>query len=382
MRLLLFILFCMPALPLMAKQKEKPNCLLNIVIADGLELPQEINLELIHFDKNLSISSKLKLVGRTASFSKYIEEPVLVVINIKNKNKVPFSARFLMPVDTGTVQINEKNEVTINFKNQNSLFKNFSAIEQQTLAIRQMAEDKIKNISFEHKQMIVVQKEIDSINNHYERVIDSEIYKRTIDQHKGSFLGVNALTKYAERPFYHKRRKFQTDSLINMYDSFSLAMKALPSMKALHQLLIFQKSLNSGSAFPSFKLKDTSGRLQELPSFYGKYTLVDFWANWCTPCRDEHPNMISEYNKYQKQGFVILSISIDKVADQNLWRKAIIEDGVGLWSHFIDFEQKAKQQLSIRLIPSNFLLDESGRVIATDLRGDGLKAKLLEIFKK
>lgn len=380
MRFLIAIFICILALPLMAKQKAKPNCLLNIIIADGLELPQEINLELIHFDKNLVINSKLKLVGRRASFSGYIEEPVFVVINIRNKRS--FVIRFLMPVDTGTVMINANNKVTISFKNQDSLFKDFSALKQQTLVIRQIAESRIKNISFENREMAIVQKEIDSINNHYERIIDSEIYKRTIDKHKDSFLGVDALVEYAERPFYHQRRKFQTDSLIDMYNSFSAAMKALPSMKTLHKLLLSQKALNNGSAFPSFKLKDTLGRLQELPNLYGKYTLVDFWANWCTPCRKEHPNMINEYNKYQKQGFVILSISIDKINDQNLWRKAISDDGVGGWAHFIDFEQKAKQQLNLRLIPSNFLLDEGGRVIAIDLRGDGLNAKLLEIFKK
>lgn len=381
MRFLLSMLICILALPVMAIQKAKPNCLLNIIIGDGVELPQEVNLELIHFDKNLSINTKLMLVGRTASFSRYIEEPVFVVINIRNKNKRPFIVRFLMPADTGTVRINVNNNVTINFKNQESLFKDFSALEQKIVSIRRMAEDKVRNISFENMQMTTVQKKIDSINNHYERIIDSEIYRKTIDQNKNSFLGVNALVNYAERPFYHQRRKFQTDSLINMYESFPTSMKALPSMKTLHQLLRSQKELNNGSTFPAFRLKDTLGRLQDLPGLYGKYTLVDFWANWCTPCRDEHPNMINEYNKYRKQGLVILSISIDKVGDQGLWKEAINNDSVGLWSHFIDFEEKAKQQLNIRFIPSNFLLDEGGRIIATDLKGEELKAKLAEIFK-
>ena len=132
---------------------------------------------------------------------------------------------------------------------------------------------------------------------------------------------------------------------------------------------------------PEISVKDTAGNPVSLASFKGKYLLLDFWASWCRPCREENPNVVAAYNEFKDKNFTILSISLDSSIAN--WKNAIEADGL-TWNHASDLKQwdgATVKKYNVESIPFNVLIDPSGKVIATDLRGDALKKKLTEVLK-
>jgi thiol-disulfide isomerase/thioredoxin len=363
-----------------AKSQNSKTSFLKISIADSLSLPTKASLEISYYSKNSPEQQQLA-IGRTIIVKKILKEPVLARLNLSWEGKKTMNLRFFLPVDTGELLIEGKNKVKFTFKNQQKLFEDFFEFEKQVSDLKNATAKKIKSINFENRQTLDVQKEIDSVDKHFSNLIDNHIYKRFINEQKDSFLAVIAVLEYAERPYEHQRKKFQTDSILMMYNSFNAEMKNLPSMQYLYEILLTENTLKH-SPFPSLKFYDKNNQPFELTKLYGKYTLIDFWANWCTPCRAENPNLIDQYKKYKDKGLAILSVSIDKIADKHLWEEAISKDAIGLWPNFIDIDQKAKQILNIRFIPANYLIDNNGKIIAQDIIGSALNTKLGELFKK
>jgi peroxiredoxin len=136
-----------------------------------------------------------------------------------------------------------------------------------------------------------------------------------------------------------------------------------------------------GKEAPEFILPDTKGKMVSLSSFKGKYILLDFWASWCGPCRQESPTVVKAYQKFKGDKFDILSVSLDD--DKEKWLNAIAKDHL-TWTHVSDL--KAWESSVVRLyqvegIPATFLLDPKGVVIARDLRGPALENTLQELLK-
>lgn len=135
-----------------------------------------------------------------------------------------------------------------------------------------------------------------------------------------------------------------------------------------------------GSKAPDITLNTPQGTPLSLSSLKGKYVLIDFWASWCRPCRAENPNVVRVYNKYKSKGFEILGISLDKEA--GAWAQAIAADGL-TWKHISDlggWQSIAAQQYKVTSIPQTLLLDKEGVIIAKNLRGAELEAKLSKVF--
>lgn len=136
-----------------------------------------------------------------------------------------------------------------------------------------------------------------------------------------------------------------------------------------------------GSMAPDFQLTTPIGEKLSLSSLKGKYVMIDFWASWCGPCRKENPNVVRLYQEYKSDPFEILGVSLD--GDQNRWVQAIQQDGL-VWKHVSDLKKwnnEAAKLYNVQGIPATFLLNPEGEIIAKNLRGDALAAKLKEIFK-
>jgi peroxiredoxin len=135
-----------------------------------------------------------------------------------------------------------------------------------------------------------------------------------------------------------------------------------------------------GAVAPDIAEVNPEGEKISLSSMQGKYVLVDFWASWCGPCRQENPNIVRVFEKYKDKGFTVFGVSLDKSKDK--WVEAIAKDNLN-WTHISDLNgwQAAPAVVyGIRSIPASFLLDKEGRIIAKDLRGEALEAKIAELF--
>lgn len=136
------------------------------------------------------------------------------------------------------------------------------------------------------------------------------------------------------------------------------------------------KSVQIGQTAPAFSMKTIDGKTANLADFKGKYVLLDFWASWCMPCRQENPNVVKAYNKYKDRNFSIFSVSLDK--DAAAWKQAVAADKL-TWTHgseLSDFEGPTVRLYQVEAIPSSFLIDPAGKIVAKNLRAGELDAFL------
>jgi peroxiredoxin len=138
-----------------------------------------------------------------------------------------------------------------------------------------------------------------------------------------------------------------------------------------------------GDMLPDIALPDPDGDTISLSSKRGRIVLVDFWAAWCPPCREENPNLVRLYDMYHYRGFDIYQVSLDQRKED--WTGAIRNDRLGRWVHVSDLKYRDSEvvkRFGLSEIPANYLIDRQGRVIAVNLRGPVLMKKLEELFSQ
>jgi thiol-disulfide isomerase/thioredoxin len=137
----------------------------------------------------------------------------------------------------------------------------------------------------------------------------------------------------------------------------------------------------NGTYLTGFTLPNVHGKPISLDAFKGKYVLVDFWASWCAPCRRESPFLKQALERFGKNNFVILSVSIDE--NYKNWQKAIDNDGTSAFVHLIDnggWKSSVLKQYNIESIPANFLLGPDGNILEKDLRGEKVISRLTQVL--
>jgi len=171
------------------------------------------------------------------------------------------------------------------------------------------------------------------------------------------------------------------DEMQKYLDEMDTSFNNITFVKELQDWADAKKRVAVGHKAPDFALADTSGNTVELSSLLGEgYLLIDFWAAWCSPCRQENPNLVKTYQKYHDKGFDIIGVSLDQ--DRNAWLGAIQKDGLP-WtqvSALQGWQDETAKLYAVRSIPSNFLLDKDGIIVGRNLRGDDLKKKLSELL--
>ncbi len=145
-------------------------------------------------------------------------------------------------------------------------------------------------------------------------------------------------------------------------------------VRYLSSELAARKRTVIGMQVPFFEIIDDKNRIFTKNSFKGKYLLLDFWASWCQPCREESPNLVKAYNKYADKGLEMMSVSVDH--DRSEWEKAIKEDALVWIQVCVGVHSAIDQDFGVYFFPSNFLIDPQGKIIAKDLRGTDLDRAL------
>lgn len=211
----------------------------------------------------------------------------------------------------------------------------------------------------------------------------NELYDETdkirmefVREHPSSFYAASLLSSMS-----YSLEAGEIDELINAMDTAVSNSKPVMDLKERVEVM---KTVAVGQKAPDFTMNDINDIPVSLSSVIGKskLLLIDFWASWCGPCRQENPNVVKVWQEYNRKGFDVFGVSLDRPGAKDSWMQAIKDDKL-TWTHVSDLQYwncAAAKLYAVYAIPANFLLDESGTIIARNLRGEDLHNKVKEIL--
>lgn len=256
----------------------------------------------------------------------------------------------------------------------NKMYQDSSNFEQVRMGLNQV----YQNTMISHRQALLDMVNADSTNLTnifviYHQVGNSAVLNPATDIDIFYRIDNGVYSRYPDHPIaktYHK--------------SITKFRENVARQKAAEQA---RMSIQEGALAPSITLNDPFGEERSLKDLRGKVVLIDFWASWCMPCRQNNPHLVQMYNKYKNKGFDIYSVSLDGLPNQRGlpredWRNAIQQDGLVWPNHVSDlkgWDSEVVTSYGIEGIPFTVLIDREGYILGTNLRGQALEQKL-EIY--
>jgi peroxiredoxin len=282
----------------------------------------------------------------------------------KNGDAIDFSTN--LTDNTHTYQISGSAE--------SEKIKEFNKIsnfyEAKTSKISQAYQDKVQIVGKESDSLIKIYMPM------FQKVIGeySNAVLKFVGENKTSLAGFYAATSLDPAKYEQQLIAYADDIKGNFPDNLAV-QRFVKQMEIL-------KPISVGHKAPDFTVAGVDGNPIKLSDYKGKYVLIDFWASWCAPCRAENPNVVKLYRIYKPLGLNILGVSLDQ--DKAKWQQAIAADKL-TWSHGSDlktFEGPTEKLFHIEAIPSNYIVDPQGVIVAKNVMGTDLEEFLNKTFNK
>lgn len=296
-----------------------------------------------------------------------IETPGFYELNIGNQKSVRLAL------------YHQDVEVNYNLKDEKSLVIEGSDDSKQMIKVQELMDDyqnKINELNDAYYEAMTNkdQEAIKEIQNNAMNLEGDHAVKvkKAIDEMNGSFASLAAIGMLNPKNDF-----IYIDELITKLNEKYPDTRMITTLMAQ---LEDMRALSIGQLAPEIALPNPEGELVKLSDLRGKYVLIDFWAAWCKPCREENPNVVRLYNMYNNKGFEVFGVSLDRTKEA--WVKAISDDKLE-WTQVSDlkyFNSEAAATYQINAIPATYLIDPEGKIIAKDLRGPSLENKLKELF--
>ncbi len=315
----------------------------------------------------------VKITNENFKFSGKVEQPMFYLAYY-NDNRMPIA--FFIENENITIEANidslDKAKITgspetdlfLRFNKEMPYLSRSMEIRQEYMQAQMAGNStKLQNLTQEKKTIMNAQQKY-----------FTDFVKTNTSSVVGAFLASQMAQSLSMEELQELVSSYETD--LGKHPYVNLMKTTLKSMEELNKL---NASTGIGSEAPDFTLKTKDGKEVKLSSFRGKYVIIDFWASWCQPCRHENPNSVKVYKKYNSKGFEILGVSLDK--DRDAWIKAVKEDGL-TWVQVIDPDGNVANRYSVNSIPSTFLLDKEGKIVAKNLRGDALNKQMEKLLSK
>lgn len=343
---------------------------------NGIENGTSITLERQDETKGIIIIDSTKVQDGKFSFKGTALEPSIHFLQVKNiTGKVVFileegKINLLVYKDSipkSKIGGTKNNDYLYNFnlsaqKIQRNMF-NFQSANMQKITDAQAKHDTlvINNLMKEYNQF---QEKMNMLTSKYP------------EENPKSFISVVILENLLNNP------NADVENLKKTYSNLDISIKNTKPGKSVENKLANFKSVGINDIAPDFSAPNPNGNIISLKKSLGKVTIIDFWASWCGPCRRENPNVVALYNEFHSKGLNIVGVSLDKTLED--WQKAITKDGI-TWTQVSNlkfWEDPIAKLYKVQQIPTTFILDASGKIVAKDLRGTELKAKVIELLGK